>query len=182
MQDVQQFTVEEAREWAAFITQQMAKAMVQKGIPVTRKTLESIYFEVGKLGGAGAEIKVFFDNAGRYMEMNTDKKAQRGRDAVENITEWVKRKGLSAFGYVSGQKGRMSINQDQNINRIALGIVFGRGDLSAAATKGAATKRKRNGWWSKVFYGGLSSLYGRLMYKYGVSAGAILKDVEKNLS
>ncbi|MEM1134944.1 MAG: hypothetical protein AAGI07_03825 [Bacteroidota bacterium] len=178
MEKINEFIVNEAKEWAAFITFRLARELArQKKITVSRKVIFDIQNAVVQAAGENAhEIGFQFSDAGRFIDMKNIQyrgsgNPERGAAFVEALKDWVRRKGVASFKDVPGyDKGAIPIEDEKAIQRIALGIFFNKME--------GASKHKRKKWWSHILYGGLNNLYGRLMFGFGQEAVEKIKHIE----
>jgi hypothetical protein len=92
------------------------------------------------------DLAISFQNSARFQDWRT-KPDYKKQPPVEEIMDWVLKKGVSNFKKVPGYgKGKQRITDSEAARRIAWGIAISR-------LRNGPKKRKR--WFAKLMYGPL---------------------------
>lgn len=140
------------KSFALANVQQWAKNLKRRKIVNTKQLLNSLDSDTEKdVGRLVVAIHFAFEEYGRYLDMK--KKRWDHQPPIEKILEWVKEKGLAAFGADPKPYKRKIKTDEQRMNEIAWGI--GRQYATNAPVKARS-------WFQSSFYKSLNALYEEL--------------------
>lgn len=136
---------EELKPYLATAKRRILIGLEAKGFVLTRELIESVYTTTKSLNdGLVAELELGFRGYGRFKDLKAMSVTGFNQEALEGF---VKKVGLSKFGYVPGYysdvKRRKPIDTARAISRIATGI-------GIARIRQGTLRRKGKGFFNPV--------------------------------
>jgi hypothetical protein len=100
------------------------------------------------------EVLIFFSDHGRYLDMKRLNSAEGGAEYIQDIVDWIKKKGLEGKftdNYMS-KRGLTKV-PEKALVYIAWGI----------SRKRSNGKNRRKAWWNKAKTGAINDLFNRVV-------------------
>lgn len=155
VQEIREYIEEQGIAWAREYIAGRQAYLRSKGIVASGELLEGLAFEIqSQLDDAlQTRISLAFPEHGRFRDMKNLNAPGGGSDYIENLEEWIKRKGLES----KFTRGFMATRKLKTIpinirNQMAWGIAF----------KRRIAYRRRRGWYSKSKSASITDLYNNI--------------------
>ncbi len=157
-----------AQFWAIETIQKLSANVKRKKLTNTRQLLNSLNQEARlDLSRAVTAIVFGFEEYGRYQDMK--KNIWTSHPPIQEILEWIKKKGLQAFGQDPSPNKFKAKTSERRMNEIAWGI-------SRKRFKHPRSRKARP-WFQSTFYKSLNALETQLLRGVGDEAIEDVKDM-----
>lgn len=149
---INRIIAQKSEAWASQYLQQRAAYLSGKQHTASGQLTQSMAHEVTGGSDGPVRVELAFAEHGRFIDMKKPGVTAWGRDAIERLTGWVEKKGVSRFlpGYM--RKNKRKAEPKNAAERIAWGIM--------QARKNGRMKRVK--WYAKSSAGAVNDLFNEV--------------------